>query len=290
MGGIYVRRLAMISGQPIIAIAPQGLRDADIGASIEEMAAARLEETLSLKPRGPYRLGGYCNGALVAFETARLLRARGETIEVVVLLEPSSLNARSVYRAAHRFISKMIDPLGRRSPASLNRIGATMWHVWSLGRIARMSPSEIGALARYLLDRRAMRRHRLRAQTGSTEAERELQRKFAALTNAHYRASAAHVPQKVDFPVVALSTGRDGGGRRSELYDAVAWQSVCRDFRHFRLPGHHSTCLSEGVDVLAGHLEALLDGTPGDTPDETNAEAAVWQRTGLQDCNHASSP
>src|SRR5690606_112988 len=195
-----------------------------------------------------------------AFETARTLRSRGEAIEIVILLEPSSLNARAPYRMAHRCVSAILDPGGKGSAETHNRIGAAMWQIWSLARVLKMSPSEIGALLGDMRARQTTRRQRLASQSGADNAERELQEKFAALKNAHYRASAAHIPQKVGFPVVAMSTGRDGAGRRSDLYDAVSWQAICSDFRHFRLPGHHSTCLSEGVDVLAGHLQALLAG------------------------------
>lgn len=264
-GGLYVRRLAALSGQPIVAVAPQGLHDDPLPPSIEDMAAARLPEILRVRPHGPYRLGGYCNGALVAYETARLLEARGEAVEVLILLEPSSLNTRPAYVAAHRWIARLLDPTGAGSETSRRRIGSAMWAVWSLGRILKMSPSEIAGLARYIHDRRAKRRQRLRDTSHETDGERLLQEKAARLTNAHYRASAAHVPGPVDFPVVAMSTGRDGGGRVSDLYDAVSWQAVCRRFSHLRLPGHHSTCLSEGVDTLAGHLSTIL------APDATAA-------------------
>lgn len=260
-GGIYVRRLAALSGQPLMAIAPQGVHGDRIAASIQEMAADRLGEIRAIRQHGPYRLGGYCNGALVAFEAARMLSSQGETVEIVILLEPSSLNTRPVYRLAHRIISMVFDPLGRHSALSHKRIGAAMWNVWSLGRIAKMSPAEITGLVRYLRERRTTRRRRLHEHSDTGEAERQLQEKFIALTNAHYRASAAHIPQFVDFPVVGLSTGRDGGGRSSDLYDAASWQAVCSNFRHIRLPGHHSTCLSEGVEVLAGYLETLLSKT-----------------------------
>lgn len=268
-GGLYVRRLAALSKQPIIAVAPQGIHDDGIAGSIEEMAAARLDEILALRPHGPYRIGGYCNGALVAFEMARLLQARGETIEIALLLEPSSLNARAPYRLARRLLGAILDPGNTRSAAAHNRIGAAMWQVWSLGRILKMPPSQIIGLLHYLNERRATRKRRLIAEAGSSTAEREVQEKFRRLTNAHYRASAAHVPQMVDFPVVALSTGRDGGNRRSDLYDAVSWQAVCRNFQHFRLDGHHSTCLSEGIETLAALLGSLLaDQAPVPAPDK----------------------
>lgn len=255
-GGQYVRPLAAISGEAIVAITPQGLRDDPIPATIEAMAAARLPEVLKLRAHGPYRLGGYCNGALVAYETARLLRARGEAVDIVILLEPSSLNTRRFYIAAHRLISLIVDPRATGCDAASRRIGAAMWAVWSAGRVARMSPQQVWAV---LATRwRGLRQRRQRRNAGPADAERLLAEKTARICDAYFRASAAHVPAPADFPVVALSTGLDAGGRRSNLYNAVSWQALCGRFRHLPLPGHHLTCLSEGVDTLAAHLSALL--------------------------------
>ena len=45
-------------------------------------------------PVGPYLLGGYCNGALVAFEMARLLVAAGERVDALILLAADGSNVR----------------------------------------------------------------------------------------------------------------------------------------------------------------------------------------------------
>ena len=46
-----------------------------------------LDETLRIQPRGPYRLGGHSFGGHVAYEMARILHERGETVEFVALLD-----------------------------------------------------------------------------------------------------------------------------------------------------------------------------------------------------------
>ena len=47
---------------------------------------------LDAQPRGPYLLGGHCNGALVAFETARLLVKAGHTVDLLVMIDPVTLS------------------------------------------------------------------------------------------------------------------------------------------------------------------------------------------------------
>nr|MDP9121156.1 thioesterase domain-containing protein [Acidobacteriota bacterium] len=41
----------------------------------------------SLQPHGPYRLGGWCVGGLFAYEMTRQLRAAGEEVELLVLID-----------------------------------------------------------------------------------------------------------------------------------------------------------------------------------------------------------
>ncbi len=55
--------------------------------TIEEMAEAYLAEIRQVVPDGPYFLGGYSGGGLVAFEMAKRLRAEGKEVPVLVLLD-----------------------------------------------------------------------------------------------------------------------------------------------------------------------------------------------------------
>jgi amino acid adenylation domain-containing protein len=61
--------------------------------TIERMAAHYIEAIRDIRPRGPYLLGGYCIGGMVAYEMARQLRAQGESVPLVVLLDPDPLNS-----------------------------------------------------------------------------------------------------------------------------------------------------------------------------------------------------
>ena len=88
-GGFYSRALAHALGreQPVLIVHPHGLVDPAIPETIEAMAADRVAALRALRPRGPYLLGGHCNGALVAFEMARQLIAQGEHVPMVVIIE-----------------------------------------------------------------------------------------------------------------------------------------------------------------------------------------------------------
>ena len=56
--------------------------------TIEAMAAEYLAEMRRERPQGPYFLGGLCAGALVAIAMGRRLRAEGESVLPLLLLDP----------------------------------------------------------------------------------------------------------------------------------------------------------------------------------------------------------
>lgn len=53
---------------------------------IPEIAAEYADAIQELQPRGPYLLGGYCMGGVTAFEMARQLEERGETVARLVFI------------------------------------------------------------------------------------------------------------------------------------------------------------------------------------------------------------
>jgi amino acid adenylation domain-containing protein len=87
-GGFYSRALAHALGadQPMLVVMPHTLDDSAIPDTIEAMAADRIRALRALRPRGPYCLGGFCYGALVAFEMARQLIAAGDEVPLVIAI------------------------------------------------------------------------------------------------------------------------------------------------------------------------------------------------------------
>lgn len=63
--------------------------------SVESMASYYIAEMRSVQPRGPYFLGGFSFGGLVAYESAQQLRAMGEEAALLVLFDtyPGSMNS-----------------------------------------------------------------------------------------------------------------------------------------------------------------------------------------------------
>ena len=94
-GGFYSRSLAQTLGpdQPMLVVQPHGLDNAPIPGTIEAMAEDRVKALKAVRPHGPYMVGGYCNGAFVAFEMARQLVAQGDDVPLVIVIEARAPSA-----------------------------------------------------------------------------------------------------------------------------------------------------------------------------------------------------
>jgi amino acid adenylation domain-containing protein len=88
--------------QPVYGLQSQGLKgNAEFATTFPEMAAAYIKEIRTVQPHGPYHLGGYCLGGVIALEIARQLTDAGEEVGNVMMLE--SYNLRSVSLKNFRF-------------------------------------------------------------------------------------------------------------------------------------------------------------------------------------------
>lgn len=78
--------------QPFYGALPHGCFGNTIPGTVAEMAAAYIEEIRALQPDGPYFIGGYSFGGLVAFEMAHQLKKMGEKTVILVLIDPTTID------------------------------------------------------------------------------------------------------------------------------------------------------------------------------------------------------
>jgi thioesterase domain-containing protein len=76
------------SDRPFYALDPYRFDGLPVPPSFEAIAAAHVKSLRAVEPVGPYALGGWCNGGLLAYEMARQLHADGQVVEDLVLLDP----------------------------------------------------------------------------------------------------------------------------------------------------------------------------------------------------------
>ena len=80
------RRLA--PGRPVWAVQSPGLDQAgEAEVTVPTMATRYLQALQAVQPQGPYLLGGWCFGGVVAFEAARQLQALGQVVSGVVMID-----------------------------------------------------------------------------------------------------------------------------------------------------------------------------------------------------------
>lgn len=90
--------------------------------TVEELAAKYIAEVKKIQPAGPYHLGGHCFGGVVAFEMARQLRAQGEDVPLLALIdtfipgEESNFPIRPLRRTRFWILDKYLGDLLWRSP------------------------------------------------------------------------------------------------------------------------------------------------------------------------------
>ncbi|WP_417446644.1 non-ribosomal peptide synthetase [Kangiella sp.] len=72
------------SNIPVFAYQSPGIKDADeIEVGIEDIASKYVERILINQPEGPFRLGGWCFGGVLAYESASQLKALGHDVEAI---------------------------------------------------------------------------------------------------------------------------------------------------------------------------------------------------------------
>lgn len=116
--------------QPIYGIQARGLNgEEEVATSIESMAADYIRAARSVQSSGPYRLGGFSAGGVVAFEMARQLRKMGHEVSLLLLLDtqigsPDDMgSAAPDFGAAQRWRRKLL--------LNLRAVGRTNWRVFA---------------------------------------------------------------------------------------------------------------------------------------------------------------
>lgn len=96
-------------GQPFYAYFHQGEDGLPIRyTKVEDIASHFIKELLSVRPEGPYLLGGYSFGGIVAYEMACQLRSKGQDVPLLALFDTYSPHA---YIEVMRAEQKLHDPL-----------------------------------------------------------------------------------------------------------------------------------------------------------------------------------
>ncbi len=128
---------AMDPDSPLYCLLARGHDGSEPFGTVEEAAVSYLEEIRRVQPHGPYYLGGYCFGGIVAFEMARVLEETGEPVAALFIIDGynpaflrSHLNGELMLRLTRFGIRRTILHLRK-----LLRLRPDMWLIYLTGRL-----------------------------------------------------------------------------------------------------------------------------------------------------------
>jgi thioesterase domain-containing protein len=251
-GGMFCRRVAKMLGksQPLVAIAPHGMGGLPTFTTIEAMARDYADRVRAVQPRGPYRLGGFCAGGLVAFELARIFTQEGERVEPVLLVNSSAPPLRGVL-----FGDRLLRKIGLNPQLKPSLRVVLCWNIVRLFDAMGKGPkstltfiaSRFGSLSRRITGAPNSRFNEPEPVNPNPTAE-ETHSYFANLVAAY-----TYHPKAYDGEVVFM-WGADQPPTSSG--PTTGWDRVASQMRLVALPGRHLTPIKEGVDDLGRIIAA----------------------------------
>jgi acyl transferase domain-containing protein/thioesterase domain-containing protein len=218
---------------------------------IEDMASQYLESIRTVQPNGPYLLGGYSGGGVVAFEMAQQLHQAGEEVALLAFLD--TFNPGPAVRR---------DTNGSR-----------------LRKLVEQGPSYAMGRAKWLLDRQIdkVRWARVSYYTSLSLTVPVELREFQMFETFH-RVQARYHPRAYPGSIVLLRAA-EVAGAFAHVGPELGWEGLSeRGIEVHEIPGTHNTLLLEpNVETLVTRLRASLTAAQ-----EQATRAPIDQRSLIQ--------
>jgi amino acid adenylation domain-containing protein len=232
------------SDQPVYAFQARGLDGKLIkDPTLEEMAAAYVAELRSFQPEGPYFLGGFCLGGLLALEAAIQLSAAGQKVAFVMMIQsihPEAMNFTphtSVFmRLWYRFQKRVSLESENLSHGQKGYVADKIRNLWDVVRVR-------AAIARGV-------------QPKSSELSKLFY--FEALGVEHKKAMDKYRPAPYDGDVLVFRGSKQLAGLVADKH--LGWDRTVRsNLQVCEVPGHQQNLLLEpNVSQLAKEVSIRL--------------------------------
>ncbi len=230
--------------QPFYSIQPRGLDGSEPPLeTIQELAAENIRLMRTVQPHGPYYIGGYCAGGVIAFEMAQQLTASGDEIAFLGLFDAARRRSPEAAAAARE--------------SSFARF-VTYWDL-QIGSILVRPPTQRTAffrmaLARKLthIGRKFMGKLGVQSGPGLPEAAQRVRVAGEAATRKYIPAA---YPGKI-----TLFLSRDSA-LRIALDSRMSWGELAGDGMELHLvAGDHVSIMQEsGITGIGEEIKSCLD-------------------------------
>jgi thioesterase domain-containing protein len=245
------RPLANLLGpdQPVYTLQARGL-DGHVNAdsSLEEMATAYIEEIRCIQPRGPYYVGGFCFGGLLAIEAAQQLTSAGQEVRLVILIQsmhPQSMYFKPTVPHLQRWWFRATKRLSLELENLSYRGAGYFMERWRFA-LDRASAKSAIALGHVKVD-------------GETDlSHMPMYYILEALANKHTKVASKYVPRSYNGDVVLFRSSKQLKGLVADEY--LGWRALIHgNIDLCEIRGHQQNLLSEpNVRRLAKELSSRL--------------------------------
>jgi thioesterase domain-containing protein len=242
---LNLSHLAHLLGEerPFYALQARGLYgDLEPHETFEDMARDYIAEIRMVQPQGPYLLGGFSGGGIVAYEMARQLLEDGERVDNVILLDT---------------------PLPFIASFSLVDKASMFWQGFQRGGINFLR-DKIRSRVEWERQQYLRRRENQKIEDGD-----RAQFQSRRIGDAFMRAVRCYQMKAVPLAVslfrprldirFRLSGGRLVDGERNYLYEDNGWTPYVKNIAISEVPGDHdSMVLEPNVRVLVAAIRRAL--------------------------------
>ncbi|KMK65641.1 type I polyketide synthase [Puniceibacterium sp. IMCC21224] len=238
---LNLRHLAHLLGadRPFYGLQARGLYgDESPHDDLPQMARDYIAEMKQVQPQGPYLLGGFSGGGITAYEIAQQLRAMGDEVAMIVLLDTPLPQRRPLTRRDRLLIQVH----------EVRRKGLRYPLIWARNRIAWEIAKRRGGV-----------------EPTVTEAAFH----NAEIEAAFLRAVDAYRMRPWDAPIAlfrppqhgrwTVSGGQMVDSQRAYVFPDNDWGQYTPQIAVFEVPGDHdSMVLEPNVRVLAGLMKTAI--------------------------------
>ncbi|MDQ8044154.1 MAG: beta-ketoacyl synthase N-terminal-like domain-containing protein [Patulibacter sp.] len=217
--------------------------------TLEEKAAQYIALIRDIAPHGPYRLGGWSLGGVLAYEVAQQLKAAGEEIDLVAMIDttipkptPGVTERELLHDRFERFFAYMSETYDIPIDIDIDAL------------VELDEDEQVATMMKIVED----------AGLGMSAGVLEHQR----TSYIDSRIAERYVPEPYDGKIVlyratdrGLTTSLDPRYARDE--ESLGWDDFTNDLEVVHVEGTHITVIDRpGVHTMAQHMRTVLDRAP----------------------------